>query len=193
MNKRKYFSMIIFTIFSVIFSPQLHIYVGRTELGYSSAHIYEKKVLKTQILNIILYYLTKWIVQSCHYAHCWMLNEWGNLQLHWGCWQLNTRRKYKRQENFSEFVSNKYVQIWVLDSSSAGFPGGSDGKASACNAGDRGSIPGWGRSPGEGNGNPLQYSCLENSMDWEASQSLVGYSSWGPKSRTRLRDFTSLH
>ena len=45
------------------------------------------------------------------------------------------------------------------------FPGGSDGKQSACNAGDPGSIPGWERSPGEGNGNPLQYSCLENPMD----------------------------
>ena len=44
----------------------------------------------------------------------------------------------------------------------------SDGKESACNAGDLGSIPGLGRSPGEGNGNPLQYSCLENSMDREA-------------------------
>ena len=46
-----------------------------------------------------------------------------------------------------------------------GFPGGSDGKASACNEGDLGSIPGSGRSPGEGNGNPVQYSCLENLMD----------------------------
>ena len=46
-----------------------------------------------------------------------------------------------------------------------GFPGDSDGKASACNVGDPSSIPGSGRSPGEGNGNPLQYSCLENSMD----------------------------
>ena len=45
------------------------------------------------------------------------------------------------------------------------FPGGSDGKASACNVGDLGSIPGPERSPGEGNGNPLQYSCLENPMD----------------------------
>ena len=45
------------------------------------------------------------------------------------------------------------------------FPGGSDGKASAYNAGDPGSIPGLGRSPGEGNGNPLQYSCLKNPMD----------------------------
>ena len=46
-----------------------------------------------------------------------------------------------------------------------GFPGGLDGKESACNAEDLGSIPGLGRSLGEGNGNPLQYSCLENSMD----------------------------
>ena len=46
-----------------------------------------------------------------------------------------------------------------------GFPGGSDSKVSACDAGDQGSIPGLGRSPGEGNGNPLQYSCLENPMD----------------------------
>ena len=46
------------------------------------------------------------------------------------------------------------------------FPGGSDGKESACNAGGPGSIPGSGRSPGEGNGYPLQYSSLENSMDY---------------------------
>ena len=62
-----------------------------------------------------------------------------------------------------------------------GFLGGSDGKVSACSAGDPGSIPGLGRYPGEGNGNPLQYSCLENSMDWEAPQSLVGYTLWGCK------------
>ena len=46
-----------------------------------------------------------------------------------------------------------------------GFSGGSDGKQSACNTGDLGLVPGWGRSSGEGNGNPLQYSCLEKSMD----------------------------
>ena len=46
-----------------------------------------------------------------------------------------------------------------------GFPCGSVGKESACNVGDLGSIPGSGRSPGEGNGNPFQYSCLENSVD----------------------------
>ena len=46
-----------------------------------------------------------------------------------------------------------------------GFPGGSDSKESACSAGDLGLIPGLGRSPGEGNGNPLQYCCLGNPMD----------------------------
>ena len=49
-----------------------------------------------------------------------------------------------------------------------GFPGGSDSKESACNSGDLGSIPGLGRSHGEGNDYPLQYSCLENAMDGEA-------------------------
>ena len=70
------------------------------------------------------------------------------------------------------------------------FPGGSEGQASACNAGDWGSIPESGRSSREGNGNPLQYSCLENLMDggaWEAAVDGVA------KSWTRLSDFTSLH
>ena len=49
------------------------------------------------------------------------------------------------------------------------FPGGSEGKASTYNEGDPGLIPGLGRSPGEGNGNPLQYSCLENPMDGGAT------------------------
>ena len=70
------------------------------------------------------------------------------------------------------------------------FPGGSEVKASACNTGDPGSIPGLGRSLGEGNGNPLQYSCLENPMDRGAwSATVHGFA----KSRTRLSDFTSLH
>ena len=51
------------------------------------------------------------------------------------------------------------------DVSNINFPGGSDGNASAYNVGDPGSIPVWGRSPREGNDNPLQYSCLENPMD----------------------------
>ena len=52
------------------------------------------------------------------------------------------------------------------------FPGGLDGKVSVYNAGDLGSIPGLGRSPGEGNGNPLQYSCLENPTDAGRLQSM---------------------
>ena len=69
------------------------------------------------------------------------------------------------------------------------FPGGSEVKVSACNEGDLGSIPESGRSPGEGNGNPLQDSCLENPMDggaWRATVHRVA------KSQTRLSDFTSL-
>ena len=59
-----------------------------------------------------------------------------------------------------------------------GFPGGSAGKESFCNAGDLGSIPGLGRFPGGGHGNPLQYSCLENP---HGERSLVDYRLWGPK------------
>ena len=73
------------------------------------------------------------------------------------------------------YVSNTYL------------PGGSDGKVSAYNVGDPGSIPGSGRSSGEGNGNPLQYSCLENPMDrgaWWATVHGVA------KSQTRLSNFT---
>ena len=65
------------------------------------------------------------------------------------------------------------------------FPGSSDDKVSACNVGDRDLIPGSGRSPGEGNGNPPQYSCLENAMDrgaWWATVHGV------EKSGTQLRD-----
>ena len=59
-----------------------------------------------------------------------------------------------------------------------GFPGGSGGKESTCNAGVLSSIPGLGRSRGGGHGNPLQYSCLENP---HGQRSLVGYSAWGGK------------
>jgi len=71
-----------------------------------------------------------------------------------------------------------------------GFPGGSEVNASACNAGDLGLIPGSGRSPGEGNGNPLQYSCLENPKDGEAWWATVHGVT---KSWTRLSDFTHFH
>ena len=73
----------------------------------------------------------------------------------------------------------------IEDGKEMDFPGGSEGKESACGAGDLGSIPGSGRSPGEGNGNLLQYSCLEHSMDrgaWRATVHRV------TKSQTCLSD-----
>ena len=71
-----------------------------------------------------------------------------------------------------------------------GFPGGSEVKASAWNVGDLGLIPGLGRSPGEGSGNPLQYSCLENPMEGGAWWAVVHEFS---KSWTQLSKFTSLY
>ena len=80
-----------------------------------------------------------------------------------------TRLKYMQCNNFN--LRNNNLTPW-------GFPGGSEVKVYACNSGDLGSIPGSGRSPGKGNGNPLQYSCLENP---HGRRSLVGYSPRGRK------------
>ena len=82
---------------------------------------------------------------------------------------------YDRKSVFND--SSFYVFLYLTI---RGFPGGSEDKVSACNAGDLGSIPGLGRSPGEGNDNPLQYSCLENPMDrgaWQATVYIYLYSS----------------
>ena len=85
-------------------------------------------------------------------------------------------------------VTQSWARLTQLSSSSMCMPaltGGSVGKASACNAGEPGSIPGWGRSPGEGKDYPLQYSCLENSMHrgaWWATVHRV------TRGRTQLSD-----
>ena len=74
-------------------------------------------------------------------------------------------------------LCTEFFIFWTADVAfyrqTMGFPGGSDSKESACNAGDRVSIPGSGRSPGEGNGNLLQYSCLGNPMNRGASRATV--------------------
>ena len=88
-------------------------------------------------------------------------------------WKLSAILRVFRLLCFLFSFSNDLLIVPFL-----GFPGGSDGKECACNAGDMGSIPAWGRFPGEGNGNPLQYSCLEKS---HGQRSLVGYSPWGCK------------
>ena len=71
---------------------------------------------------------------------------------------------------FIQFFTHLKVHLLPSQKNSRelGFPGGLDGKESARHAGDAGLIPAWGRAPGEGTGYPLQYSCLENSMDREA-------------------------
>ena len=91
------------------------------------------------------------------------------------------------------YLVKKFVQVFLYDVTEKPeqtfqlIQDGSDGKASVYNAGDLGSSPGLGRSPGKGNGNPLQYDCLENPMDRGAWQAIV----YGvAKTRTWLNDFT---
>ena len=86
------------------------------------------------------------------------------------------------------WVHNIWVYISLINPNFITvLPGGSDGKEFAYNAGDLGSIPGWGKSPGEGNGNPLQCSCLENP---HGERSLEGYSPWGYKELDMIEKLT---
>ena len=114
--------------------------------------------------------------------------------------EINKQKSHKKQKGkkckyilqFSSIALSCVTVCDPMNCSTPGFPvhcfpGGSEVKASACNVGDLGSIPGSGRSPGEGNDNPLQYSCLENPMDggtWWATVHGV------TKSWTRQSDFT---
>ena len=84
-------------------------------------------------------------------------------------WYLNTIKYYSAvKKSAFESVLMRWMKLELIihsEISQKGFPGGSVGKESACNAGDSGSIPGLGISPEGGSGNPLQYSCLEHPMD----------------------------
>ena len=116
---------------------------------------------------------------ACHSIRAW-LKALVRVQDHW----LKSGASQATSHILNTSSICHGLPCWV------GFPGGSEGKESACNPGDLGSIPGSGRSPGEGNGNPHQYSCLENSVDggaWEATVHGVA------KSRTRLSDWTELN
>ena len=102
-----------------------------------------------------------------------ILNENDSVQSNLSLSSLN--ETYQLTLHGSEIVESYYDYqthlryFYISDIlSPSGFPGGSDGKVSAWSAGDPGLIPGLGRSLGEGNGSPLQYSCLEKSMDWGA-------------------------
>ena len=94
------------------------------------------------------------------------LSELRGLVMYREAWCAAIHGVAKSWTRLSDWTELNWAQL-------LGFPGGSDGKASACNAGDLGLIPGSERSPGEGNGNPLQYSCLENSMDRGAWRAIV--------------------
>ena len=109
----------------------------------------------------------RWLCGVVHFSTLVIFVLWQNA---FGC---------SRAPNCHLILSSTYML--------SGFPGGSEGKVSACNAGDLGSIPGLGRSPREGNSNPLQYSCLENPMDGRAWWATVH---GVRKSWTQLSDFT---
>ena len=120
------------------------------------------------------------ILTSFSYNVCWIRERWETGQLG----ELFKMKLDSLREGGDKVKSPEDINIqctWNM-----GFPGSSDSRASAYSAGDLGSIPGSGRSPGEGNGNPLHYSCLENPMDrgaWWATIHGVA------KSQTWLRDF----
>ena len=78
----------------------------------------------------------------------------------------------KFRSSFAKYIEPYFKESWCSRRENF-FPGDSDSKESACNVGDLGSIPGLGRSPGGGLGNPLQYSCLENQVDRGAWQAIV--------------------
>ena len=85
--------------------------------------------------------------------------------------QTDTKQTYFNK-NFVKILPTFLLMIFIMTYMYNGFPGGSDSKESACNAGDLGSIPGSGRLPSGRRGNPLQYSCLENPMNrgsWQAT------------------------
>ena len=97
----------------------------------------------------------------------------------WILYQLSHKASVPEMTGALKTLENQRVTVLGSFHLASGFPSGSDGKESACNAGDAGLIPASGRSPGEGNGNPLQYSCLGNFTDKGAGwQRSMGCKEW---------------
>ena len=95
---------------------------------------------------------------------------------------------FSRKSVATGFIPDS-VSVYTLFNPSLGFPGGSDGKESTCDAGDVGSIPGLGRAPGKGSDNPFQYSCPGES---HGQRSLAGYSPWDCK-ELDVTEHTRMH
>ena len=136
-------------------------------------------LVKAMVFPVVMYRRESWTIKK---AECWRIYAF---EL-W-CWRRLLRVPWSARRSCQSILKEispgcslegmmlklklQYlghlpdVKSWLIWKDPGDFPGVSDGKASAYNAGDPGSIPGLGRSSGEGNGNPLQYSCLENLMD----------------------------
>ena len=124
------------------------------------------------LLQIALFHFSLWLssIQLCIHIFSFHLSVHGYL----GCFHILAIVNSASMNTgvyinfYLEFSLDIYPGVGLL-----GFPGDSDGKEYACNAGDWGSIPGSGRLPEEGNANPLQYSCLKKSMDRGTRQATV--------------------
>ena len=106
---------------------------------------------------------------------------------------VKTQHRQKQVDNTSIFKNEKELCELIQNSwadTKMGYPGSSAGKESACYAGNLGSIPGLGRSPGGGHGNPLQCSCLANPL---GQRSLASYSPWGLKEPDTTEQLTHTH
>ena len=112
----------------------------------------------------------------------WKVGDTGKV----GCYSLSSKADYTQNSPF--FRGLQSFSIKGLQLVDEVFPSGSDGKESACNSGDLGSILELGRSPGGGHGNSLQYACLENP---HGQRSLAGYCPWGHKESDTTKHSTS--
>ena len=136
---------------------------------WSSCHFLLQEIFLTQGLNPGLLHCRQTFYRLSHQGRC---------SYHWEIINL-----------VQAFLS---LLLYAYDPLIRDFPGGSDSKESSCKAGDPGSIPELGRFPGEGNGYPLQYSCLENSMDREEPGGLQSMGSQRIRHNWATDTFTSL-